>query len=85
MTSENTIPTFVVVLDNEKPVFINLSQIAIIRDLAGGMAKLGMSNGDLVVIHGGEAIRMLINLLSPHIVTLTGQPLGSVMENTPSE
>ena len=75
MTSEHTTPPFVVFIDNDKPLFINLNLIATIRDFENEKVTLEMSSGSLVTIHGGEAIAMLLELLTPHTVTLNGEPV----------
>ena len=74
MTSEQTTPPFVVFTDNDKPVFINLNLIATVRDFENEKVTLEMSSGSLVTIHGREAIAMLLELLTPHTVTLNGEP-----------
>jgi hypothetical protein len=87
LTSKQTTLPFVIFIDNDKPVFINLNLIAMIRDFENEKVTLEMSSGSSVTIHGGEAIAMLLELLTPHSVTLSGEPFRlpekTISENAP--
>jgi len=81
MTSDKSMPTFVVILDNDQPVILNLNHITTIRNVRGGTATLEMSSGTSIALHGGAAVGMLIELLMPHAVTLSGDPIEATTKS----
>ncbi len=71
---------FVLVLDGEKMVILNLHQITTIHDFDGERATFEMCDGKTITIHGGKAVAQILGHIAHDTITLEGKPFSELIE-----